>query len=130
MSQGQFWSSVARIREADPRYATEAYGFVMDALEYAIQRMGERRHISAGELLDGLCAFARDHYGVMSFTMLEKWGMSTDVDVGNVVFQLVDEGILSRLDEDSIEDFRGAVDLHAALEAGYFEGEDATPEAN
>jgi len=130
MNQSEFWSTVEKIRALDGRYTPEAYGFVMDALEYAIQQVGERRHISAAELMDGLCAFARHSYGIMSFTVLETWGIRRSEDVGSIVFQLVGEGILSRREEDSVDDFKDVVDLHAALELGYFEGEDSTPGAS
>ena len=116
-----FWEAVHEIRTGDGRYARDAYGFVMDALEYTIQHLGEARHISARELLIGMCRFAQEHYGVMSYSMLERWGVTTTSDIGNFVFHLLDTGVLSKQDEDDRADFDDVLDLRAELEEGYFD---------
>jgi uncharacterized repeat protein (TIGR04138 family) len=120
MSEINFWDAVDTIRTDDERYAPEAYGFVMDALDFTMRRMTDVRHISGVELLHGLCDFARDHYGVMSFTMLERWGVTKTDHIGNIVFHLVDAGVLSRQDADSHEEFQDVFDLCGALELTYF----------
>jgi len=116
-----FWKAVDVIRARDERYAQHAYGFVMEALESTMHRIGARRHVGAEELIEGMVAFALDRYGVMSYTLLSKWGITTTEHIGDVVFQLVGEGVLSRRKQDLREDFIDVIDLRDALEVGYFE---------
>ena len=121
MTASEFWSLVERIRAVDGRYARDAYAFVMDGLDHTVRALDERRHVSAQELLEGLCAFARDRYGMLAFDVLHAWGIASGADVGEVVFQLVDAGMLSRREEDAREDFDIPLDLKQALEDSYFE---------
>jgi uncharacterized repeat protein (TIGR04138 family) len=117
-----FWDAVQEIRRSnDERYAPEAYGFVMDALEFTIHRVGERRHVSAAELLENLCDHAMERFGVLAYSVLENWGLRTTDDVGETVFQLVEAQVLSRREKDSRDDFHDAFDLRRRLEEGYFE---------
>jgi len=116
-----FWEAVDLIRGSDDRFEPEAYGFVMDALEHTLRSIGEQRHVSAHELLEGMCAYAHARYGVMSYTLLERWNVVTTGDIGDVVFQLVDAGVLSRQDSDSRIDFDNVFSLREVLETGYFD---------
>jgi uncharacterized repeat protein (TIGR04138 family) len=116
-----FWDAVARIREQDERYTPEAYAFVMDSLEFGIRRIGDRRHVSGKELLEHACACAKEQFGVLAYTVLEKWGLRSTGDVGAVVFRLVDVGVLSALESDSESDFDDVFDLKERLEQNYFE---------
>ena len=116
-----FWDAVERIRERDKRYSPEAYAFVMDALDYAIRQIGRRRHVSAGELLSYLCDFAKSRYGVMTYTVLAKWGLRGTADIGSVVYRLIDEPVLAEQKGDSPADFSGVFDLRHRLEDQYFE---------
>jgi uncharacterized repeat protein (TIGR04138 family) len=124
MGPAEFWLVVDRIRARDGRYAREAYAFVMDGLDHTVRSLGERRHVTAAELFDGLLRFARDRFGMLAFTVLERWGITASADVGEIVFQLVEAGVLSRREEDRREDFDHLVDLKEALEDTYFD-EDA-----
>jgi uncharacterized repeat protein (TIGR04138 family) len=115
-----FWEAVAAIRERDDRFQPEAYGLVMDALEFTIARIGERRRVQAAELVRGMCAFVKDRYGVLGFTLLTRWGIHSAEDFGRAVFQLVDAGMLGGQESGRPEDFEGLFDLREVLEDGYF----------
>jgi uncharacterized repeat protein (TIGR04138 family) len=121
----EFWVVVDRIRAADGRYAADAYAFVMDGLDHTVRELDERRHISGPELLAGLCRFARRRFGMMSYDVLRAWGIRSGGDVGDIVFQLVDAGILARREEDSREDFDTPLDLKQVLEDAYFDSSEA-----
>lgn len=116
-----FWNVVGEIRRREPGFSPEAYGFLMEVLEYTITELGERRHITALELLRGLCGRAKQRFGMLAFLILERWGIRESRDVGAIVFQLVDAGVLSRRDSDSVEDFNDTIDLRRELEESYFE---------
>jgi uncharacterized repeat protein (TIGR04138 family) len=116
-----FWKAVERIRAVDDRFEPEVYDFTMQALEYTIQRVGERRHVRAEELLDGLSGYARLRFGLLAADVLAKWGVRSASDVGAVVFQMVDAGILARQESDRREDFNRGFDLKRSLEDSYFD---------
>jgi uncharacterized repeat protein (TIGR04138 family) len=120
----EFWAAVARIRAADGRYGRDAYAFVMDSLDFTMRQIGARRHISAAELVRGLCSHAKERFGLMAYTVLSTWGLKTSDDVGEVVFQLIGAGVLSRQEGDQRSDFNGVVDFREALDAASLESED------
>jgi uncharacterized repeat protein (TIGR04138 family) len=114
-----FEAAVDLIRERDPRFAPEAFHFVREALDWEVSRLPERRHISGPELLGAVGQLAVERFGPMARTVLNHWGLSAGEDVGQIVFLLVEAGILSKTDEDSIEDFSGVVRFDDAFESGY-----------
>jgi uncharacterized repeat protein (TIGR04138 family) len=118
-----FWDAVDRIRETEPRYRREAYGFVVAALGVTVQalppeRLADpvQRHLSGRELLGGLVRLARQEFGVLATTVFREWGVLAGEDVGRIVFGLVEAGELSARPEDTLEDFRG-FDLFGGLGA-------------
>src|SRR5262249_54992450 len=83
-----------RIRLREPRFDERAYLFVLAALEYCQQRLDERRHITGRELALACRDLALERFGVMSRVVLEHWGVRSSSDIGDVVFTLVDLGLL------------------------------------
>ena len=71
--------------------------------------------------MHGLCANAKNRFGLLAYTVLTKWGLATSDDIGEVVFQLIDAGVLSRRESDTRTDFELAVDLREALDASALE---------
>lgn len=112
------------IRARNPRYARNAYLFVMGALQETVaglprERLVDpvRRHLSGRELLSGTVALARREFGALAPAVFREWGVHSGEDVGRMVFDLVRSGQLSARPEDSLEDFQGGPDLMALLEA-------------
>jgi uncharacterized repeat protein (TIGR04138 family) len=123
-SERAFWETVDAIRDRDPRFRREAYAFLLMALAATAERMPEarkadpeRRHLTGQELLAGLIVLARQEFGVMAPTVFREWGVTRSLDVGEMVFQLVEAGQLSARPEDRREDFDGGPDLLEALAA-------------
>lgn len=105
--------------ESDPRFRVEAYLFIFESLHEA-QRIHKRsKHVSARELLDGFRELARARFGLMARRVLASWGLESTADVGAVVFNLVNSGMMSKTDEDSVEDFEGVFDFDAAFVHDY-----------
>ena len=90
--------------------------FVLAALEYSQQRLEERRHISGRESALSCRDLALERFGVMSRLVLEHWGLRTSGDIGDVVFTLVDLGLLMSQPTDSREEFIGVFDFDQAFE--------------
>lgn len=117
----KFWEAVRQIRETDGRFGAEAYLLVMEALDHTMTILGEHRHVAAGELLDGFCAHAKRKYGVLALAVVQKWGIESAADVGRIVYQLVEAGVLRTQEGDRLEDFGEGCDLKEKLEDGYFD---------
>lgn len=118
------------IADKDGRYAWEAFEFVMEALGHS-QRMfgkespqaesapGPEHHVTGRELLEGVCDLARREFGLMAPLVFERWGIRRTDDFGEVVFAMINAGVLSKTDSDRLEDFQKVFDLEQALTEGY-----------
>ena len=137
MKKLDFEEALDRITERDPRYHAHAYHVMREALDYTIQMLekptaGPGRHVSGQELLKGIQAFTLREYGPMAKRVLNYWGISANDDFGNLVFNLVDEGILGRTESDRREDFHGGPDFEQVFIKPYLptwdrlDGETAT----
>ena len=120
MAELQFaYDILERLRERNPRFHHKAYLFLLAALHEVIQELQEPRHISGQELSEGVRGLALERFGPMARTVLEHWGIHTTDDLGEIVFALVDYGVLIRRDEDRLEDFRDVFDFEEVFEANY-----------
>lgn len=99
------------IIKKDPRYAVDAYVFVIEALHYTRQKMKIEGHVTGRQLLDGIRDLAIERYGAMSKMVFEHWGITKTIDFGNIVINMVNKGILSKTPEDSIDDFVDVYDF-------------------
>jgi uncharacterized repeat protein (TIGR04138 family) len=106
---------LAPILKKDPRYSAEAYLFVREGLDHTVRKLDKHRHVSGQELLEGMREYALKEYGPVTKRVLSEWGITECVDFGNIVFNLVNEGLLGKTDEDSIEDFMEGYDFHEAF---------------
>jgi uncharacterized repeat protein (TIGR04138 family) len=99
----------------DPRYAGDAYVFVRAGLDYTVRRLENPRHVSGQELLDGIREFALIEFGPMTKTVLNGWGIQRTEDVGEIVFNMVETGLLGKTDKDSRADFSNGYDFDEAF---------------
>ena len=93
------------------RYRKEAYAFVSQALEYTLSKIGERRHVSGPELLDGIREFGLEKFGYLALTVFDVWGVRRTDDFGQIVFDLIARGNMSRTEHDNITDFHAVYDF-------------------
>jgi uncharacterized repeat protein (TIGR04138 family) len=98
-------SVMDRLRRRYPCYHETAYIFILSALQFTIDRIGEPRHITGRELVYGSRDLALQRWGLMARSVLEFWGIRSTRDLGEIVFALVDCGVLVKRDDDVIEDF-------------------------
>ena len=120
MQELTFETTLALILAKDPRYESEAYLFVKDALDYTQKLVikptrDEVRHVSGQELLEGIRAFALTQFGPMAPTVFEEWGIRRCEDFGEIVFNMVEIGLLGKTEKDSRADFQNAYDFDAAF---------------
>ncbi len=110
----------------NPRYRADAYVFVCEGVNYTCSRLGERRHVSGRELVEGLCDLAVERFGYLAPTVLKHWGVTSTEDFGEIVFILVEHGLLGRSPEDSKADFQKLFDLEKTLRERYRMDDDAS----
>jgi uncharacterized repeat protein (TIGR04138 family) len=79
----------------------------------------ERRHITGRELAEACRDLALDRYGVMARLVLDHWGVRSTADIGDVVFTLVDLGLLISQPNDSRLDFADVFEFDRAFERDY-----------
>ncbi|MHC4973425.1 MAG: Minf_1886 family protein [Planctomycetota bacterium] len=108
--------SILQIVRKDGRYSAQAYYFIFDALDFTIQRMRKVRHVTGRELLEGIRQYATENFGFLARTVLGEWGITQSRDFGEIVFNLVEAGLLSRTEKDTIKDFEDVFDFGAAFE--------------
>src|SRR5581483_12332599 len=108
-----------RIRLREPRFDERAYLFVLAALEYCQQRLDERRHITGRELALACRDLALERFGVMARLVLEHWGVRSSADIGDVVFTLVDLGLLMSQPTDTRDEFADVFDFDQVFEREY-----------
>lgn len=113
----------------DPRYHLEAYLFVWSAFDYTWRRLkaprqasdqeARARELSGRELLEGICDLAVEQFGYLADLVFARWGITRTDDFGEIVFTLVEVGLLGKSKRDSKEDFRNVFDLRRALRERY-----------
>lgn len=121
MSDKNFPEVIKEIHASDPRYGKGAYYFIREALDHTLKKLKKdqsknKGHVSGTQLLDGIRDYALDRFGPMTLTLMEHWNIQKCRDFGDIVFNLVDFGILGRTENDSLEDFEGGYSFEEAFE--------------
>lgn len=111
-------AALAVIRKRDGKYNERAYVFVLAALEYAQTKLPARRHLSGVELAWACRDFALEQFGMLANSVLTHWGINTTEDFGQIVFMLIDVGLLARQPSDRLEDFERVYDFAEVFKAG------------
>jgi len=111
-------AALAEIRKRDGKYNERAYIFVLAALEFAQTRLPARRHLSGVELAWACRDFALEQFGMLAAAVLTHWGVRTTEDFGQIVFMLIDVGLLARQPTDRLEEFERVYDFAEVFRAG------------
>lgn len=120
MQQLNFEDILDRIVEQDRRYQRDAYVFLREALEHTQKTVSKAskvqgRHITGQELLNGIREYALATFGPMAKTVLNEWGVNTCEDFGQIVFVMVENNLLRKTEQDSLEDFKNGYDFEEAF---------------
>lgn len=120
MQELTFENTLALVIAKDPRYQRDAYLFVKDALDHTQkvvlkENKGEMRHVTGQELLGGIRDYALAQFGPMTQMVFEEWGIKRCEDFGEIVFNMVEIGLLGKTEKDSREDFASGYDFSEAF---------------
>jgi uncharacterized repeat protein (TIGR04138 family) len=132
---------LVRLLAEDQRYKIEAYHFVGAGLEYAQEVLGLGRpdpkprtrrkstagdgsgrvvrHISGQDLCHALRQLAHEKYGYLARLVLASWGIRSTSDFGEIVYNLIRIGKMSKSAGDRREDFDDVYDFEQALLRDY-----------
>jgi len=139
MHEATFDEAFELIRGKDPRYPRDAYLFVREALDYTQKAIvkenrGQLRHVSGQELLAGIRDYALSQFGPMGVTVLEEWNITRCEDFGDIVFNMVEVGMLAKTDQDTRADFANGYDFTDAFRKPFWPAnrlkQDAKPIGN
>lgn len=115
-SQDDFERDLMSLVRSDPRYPRQAYYFIYEALDYTQGLLDRPGHVSGKELSEGIRAMALDQFGMMARTVLESWGIKSTADFGELVFNLIENGLLRKTPDDSREDFHNVYNFAEAFD--------------
>lgn len=108
------------IRE-DGRYPPEAYEFIHRGLEYATRMVhGDEptegpRHVSGQQLCEGLRGLALEQWGPLARDVLARWNIRATRDFGEMIYFLINLGVMGKQDSDRREDFHEVYDFDQAF---------------
>ena len=117
------------------RYPLDAFLFVQRGLDFTVRGIHPKpskidkslleedpekssRHVSGQELCRGLRDFAIREYGLLARTVLHRWNIKSCRDFGEIVFAMVDAGLMHKTDDDTIRDFSAVFDFTSAFSSG------------
>ena len=111
--------AIEQIRAKDSRYPREAYYFVREALDHTKKKLDKQRrknlHVSGQELLAGIRDFGLAEFGPMAMAVFEEWGIKSCEDFGEIVFNMVEIGLLATTEKDSRKDFASGYEFWEAF---------------
>jgi len=110
--------------DKDCRFSMQSYQFIFEALDYTASHLGkkynssieEERHVTGQELSEGIKQFAMEKFGYMTRIVLEQWGITKSGDFGEIVFNLVDSGLMGKTETDTLEDFKDLYDFYSEFD--------------
>ena len=120
MQEVNFDEAVDQILTKDERFHRDAYGFMREALDFTQKLIGKEnqgkvRHVTGQELLDGMRQFSLIQFGPMAITVFEEWGIRQCKDFGDIVFNMVEIGLLAKTERDNRDDFQSGYDFTDAF---------------
>jgi uncharacterized repeat protein (TIGR04138 family) len=127
---------IARLAKEHGRYRLDAYLFVQQALVYAQCELGMGRprpygtegeddepppesHLTGQQLCEAIRLYAADLYGLMAKVVLNSWGLNSTRDFGEIVYQLIEIGEMTKSETDRREDFDDVYDFDEAFQRRY-----------
>ncbi len=97
--------AINAITAQHPEYHKDAYFFFDRAMNAAVEQCEEGEHVSAFQLHLSYCRLADLEYGPLATNVLSHWGLKSSSDLGKLISNLLEAGVLGKQKEDSPDDF-------------------------
>lgn len=107
-------------------YSVEAFYFVRQGLNFTAKQIhgtiqtDDKHHVSGQQLAEGLRDLALHQWGLMARVVLERWGIHSSLDMGRIVYAMIEHGVMAKTDEDNLDDFKGVFDFNTAFEPSHY----------
>lgn len=132
-------NALQQLTQKDSRYKVGAYLFVREALDYAADalEMGSltepepsltldektqqhrERHLTGQQLCDGIRLYAVVQFGLMAKIVLSEWGVTCTSHFGDIVYNMIEAGLLSKSPMDRRSDFDDAYDFEEVFNRNF-----------
>ena len=119
MSERDLYEKIEELAERSGVYHAKAFLFVLSAIEHARRSLKIEGHIRGQDLCEAARELAINDYGPAAKMVLNGWGIESTLDIGKLVFLMVEEGILSKTEDDSFDDFRDGFDFETEFVEKY-----------
>ena len=100
-------------------FAVDGYLFVVRTLDSLMEKIaassGTRRHVTGQELSLAVRDMALGQFGPAAHLVLDHWAIRRTEDIGRIVYDLIEAGLLGKTESDRIEDFSGVYDFEEEL---------------
>jgi len=115
----------------DQRYPIEAYFFVRDSLSYAADSMelskqyrhesevyepAEEHHLTGQQLCEAIREYALNQFGYMARIVLKNWGIDSTSGFGDIVYNMIEVGLMKKSDQDRRSHFDDVYEFEAAFD--------------
>ena len=139
---------IFQLLQDDPRYRLDAYQFVREALAYAqdVMELGASshedkedkeddetlessedvpfgepidKHLTGQQLCEAIRIYAVDQFGYMAHTVLSSWGINSTSGFGDIVYNLIDIGMMKKSPTDRREDFNDVYDFNEVFQRDF-----------
>jgi len=118
----------------DDMYSIEAYFFVRDALGFASDSLeleknfqhgnelietNEEHHLSGQQLCQAIREYALGQFGYMTRIVLKNWGVHTTSDFGNIVYNMIEIGLMKKSPNDQRSHFDNVYDFKDVFDSQF-----------
>lgn len=137
--------SVLQLIKDDPRYSIDAYVFVREALAYAADALElgslpaaesaeaaesapdeevdkteeSERHLTGQQLCEAIRLYALNQFGYMAQVVLGSWGVSTTSAFGDIVYNMIDAGLMKKSPQDRRSHFDQVFEFKEVFESKF-----------
>jgi uncharacterized repeat protein (TIGR04138 family) len=123
--------SLLQLIKKDTRYTVDAYLFIREALAYAAdalemgslsepepnlsleqkQQQYRERHLTGQQLCDAIRLYGINQFGLMAQTVLKSWGVETTSAFGDIVYNMIEAGMMKKSPSDRRSHFNDVYDF-------------------
>ncbi|MCE5279681.1 MAG: Minf_1886 family protein [Planctomycetaceae bacterium] len=107
---------------ADGRYPLEAFRFLHEGLEQAVEKVHGgtsgsqgQHHVTGRQMCEALRDLAAQRWGMLAPLVLGRWNIKSTLDFGRMVYLLIEHQFMKKTAEDSLEDFSDVFNLPHAF---------------
>lgn len=131
--------SLLQLIKKDRRYKVDAYLFVREALTYAADALemgsltepepnltleqkkqdSRERHLTGQQLCNAIRMYALNQFGLMARTVLGSWGVFSTSDFGEIVYNMINVGMMKKSANDRRSHFDDVYEFEEAFTTNF-----------